>query len=131
MSKTMAILIEAGGEITTLRSWLAVRLDACADSRTGGAVTDLAQHHRATAFLADALFCSDLKIGRTPSEQEMSAAIRSALKAYRNWDGCTRAVTAAFCVDLTSATRREAWCRQFAEQALGSDDAISALGCAE
>ena len=92
-------------------------------------MTDLAERHRAMAFLTDALFCSDLEIGSTPSEREMSAAIRSALKAHRNWDGCTRTVTAAFGEDIASATRREAWCRQLAEQTLGSDDAISALDC--
>ena len=94
-------------------------------------MTDLAEHHLAMALLTDALFCSDLEIGSTPSEQELSAAIRSALKAHRNWDGCTRNVRAAFCEDLASATRREAWCRQLAEQALGPDDAVSALDCAK
>ena len=85
-------------------------------------MTDLAEHHRAMAFLADALFCSDLQIGSTPSEREMSTAIRTALKAHRNWDGCTRTVRAAFGKDIASATRRETWCRQLAVRALNLRD---------
>lgn len=90
-------------------------------------MTDLAEGHRAMAYLTDALFCSDLESGSTPSEQEISAAIRGALKAHRNWDGCTRAVAAAFCEDIASATRREAWCRQLADQVLSAGDSTSGV----
>jgi hypothetical protein len=57
----------------------------------------------------------------------MSAAIRGALKVHRNWDGCTRAVAAAFCKDIASATRREAWCSQLADQLLGAGDITSGV----
>ena len=124
----MAILIETDGQ-AAISDQLAGSV--LGTKPTSGAVTDLAQRHRSVAFLTDALFCSELKIGCTPSEQELSAVIRSTLKAHRNWDECTRAVTAASCADLTSATRREVWCRQAAEQALGSDNTTSPLDCAE
>jgi len=88
-------------------------------------VTDLSERHCALAFLTDALFCSELEIGSTPSEKGMAAAIYGALKAHLNWDGCTRAVAAAFCEDIASATRREAWCRQLAAQALDAGDITS------
>lgn len=85
-------------------------------------MTDLDDGHRAEALLADCLFCSDLETGSSPSDTQVPAAVRSTLKKRRNWDGCTRAVMAAFRDDIDSASRREAWCRQLAERALSSGD---------
>lgn len=83
---------------------------------------DLTEHDLAIAFMTDALFCSDLKVGDKPSGRELLAAIRASLEKHRGWNGCTRTVAAAFASTPTAATRREAWCRRLVEDSLGGAD---------
>lgn len=85
-------------------------------------VADLSENHVALAFLTDALFCSELETGDAPAGRQLASAIRDALRTHRGWNGCTRAVAAAFATTPTSATRREEWCRQLAERALETSD---------
>lgn len=90
-------------------------------------VSDLNESHLALALITDALFCSELEIGDTPAGYQLAAAIREALRTRRGWNGCTRAVAAAFAETPASATRREEWCRRLAEQALASADVQAQL----
>lgn len=83
---------------------------------------DLTEHDLAIAFMTDALFCSSLKVGDRPSGRQLLAAIREAMKTHRGWNGCTRAVAAAFASTPAAAERREAWCRKLVEEALSSAD---------
>ena len=85
-------------------------------------MSDLNESHVAMARIVDALFCSDLETGDAPSNRQFAAAVRGALRTHRNWNGCTRAVAAAFTKASTEAARREAWCRELAENALDSTD---------
>ena len=85
-------------------------------------MSDLNESHVAMACIIDALFCSELETGDTPSNRQFAAAIRGALRTHRNWNGCTRAVAAAFAKAPTEAARREAWCRELAENALSCTD---------
>ncbi|MBS2966015.1 hypothetical protein KGA66_23425 [Actinocrinis puniceicyclus] len=80
-------------------------------------MADLTESHIAVARITDALFCSDLETGSAPTNRQLAAAIRGALKNRRDWNGCTRAVAAAFATDPTQAEAREAWCSQVAEEA--------------
>jgi hypothetical protein len=86
------------------------------------AVSDLDESHVALARLTDALFCSELETGDTPTGRQLAAAIRGALRTYRNWNGCTRAVAAAFAKTPSWAEQRETWCRRLAEDALRASD---------
>jgi hypothetical protein len=85
-------------------------------------MSDLNESHLALARIIDALFCSALEMDDTPSERQLAHAIRRALRTHRNWNGCTRTVAAAFAKAPTEAARREAWCRELAENVLGSAD---------
>lgn len=76
----------------------------------------------ALARIADALFCSELETGQAPTSRQLAAAIRASLKAHRNWDGCTRAVAAAFALAPRAAEERERWCQQLAQDALDATD---------
>ena len=86
------------------------------------AVSDLTESHLALARVTDALFCSELETGDTPTTCQLATAFRAALKAYRNWNGCTRAVAAAFTANSQEAERREAWCRRLAAEVLEAVD---------
>lgn len=88
-------------------------------------MSDLTEHDLTLAFLTDALFCSDLRLGDTPTGKQLAAAIHEALRINRGWNGCTRAVAAAFARAPKSATRREAWCRKLVEDALDSADFLT------
>lgn len=81
-------------------------------------VFDLNESHVALAHITDALFCSELKTGENPTRRQLAAAIRKALQEHRNWNGCTRAVAAAFARTPDTATEREQWCRRLAEETL-------------
>ena len=48
------------------------------------AMSDINESHIALARITDALFCSDLVTGETPSRHELAAAIRRALREHRN-----------------------------------------------
>jgi hypothetical protein len=87
-------------------------------------VSDLNENHAALARMTDALFCSDLETGDSPSDRQLAAAIRGALKTYRSWNGCTRAVAAAFGTAPGAAARRGAWCYRLAENALNRADIL-------
>ena len=91
------------------------------------AVSDLNESHLALALITDALFCSELETGSTPTSPELTAAIRKALESHRGWNCRTRTVAAAFANTPAYAVEREAWCRELAEQALGSADLMSVL----
>ena len=86
------------------------------------AVSDLTESHVALGRITDALFCSELETDSLPTRRQVAAAIRSALKTHRNWNGCTRAVAEAFTRNPNAAAEREAWCHQLAENALSSAD---------
>lgn len=81
-------------------------------------VSDLDESHIALARITDALFCSDLITGESPSRRQVTAAIRRALRGHRTWNGCTRAVAAAFANAPSQATEREAWCSELAKDVL-------------
>ncbi|MBS2966584.1 hypothetical protein KGA66_26335 [Actinocrinis puniceicyclus] len=83
------------------------------------ATADLNEGHLALARLVDALFCSDLETGSTPTHRQLAAAIRGALQNRRGWNGRTRAVAEAFTRNPREAEMRELWCQQLAEIALG------------
>jgi hypothetical protein len=85
-------------------------------------MSDLNEGHVVLARLTDALFCSDLEIGQSPTRRQLAAAVRQALTTYRTWNGCTRAVVAVFAKMPAEAARREAWCRRLAEDALDTAD---------
>ncbi|HEV2344456.1 MAG TPA: hypothetical protein VGS97_10225 [Actinocrinis sp.] len=70
----------------------------------------------------DALFCSDVETGDTSTEPEVAAAIRRALRKYRDWNGCTRVVAAAFANAPTSANERERYCRCLVAEAFANAD---------
>lgn len=98
------------------------RLKPCdrPDRRMVRAVTvmsDLTENDVALARITDALFCSDLETGSVPTCRQLAAAIRGALKNRRDWNGCTRAVAAAFATNPAQAEAREAWCSQLAAEA--------------
>jgi hypothetical protein len=86
------------------------------------AMPDLNESHVAVARITDALFCSELETGDSPTGRQLVAAIRGALRTHRNWNGCTRFVSAAFAKAPEAAERREHWCRQLAEDALKAVD---------
>ena len=92
-------------------------------------MSDLTESHVALARIADALFCSDLETGDAPTKRQLAAAIRASLTTHRNWDGCTRAVAAAFARTPRAAEQRERWCQQLAEAALKDADIRLNLGC--
>lgn len=85
-------------------------------------VSDLDESHIALARITDALFCSDLIMGEAPSRRQATAAIRKALREHRTWNGCTRAVAAAFANTPSQATEREAWCGELAKDVLQNTD---------
>ena len=85
-------------------------------------MSDLTESHVVLARLTDALFCSGLGIGESPTRRQLAAAVRQALTTHRTWNGCTRAVAAVFAKTPAEATRREAWCRRLAEDALDAAD---------
>ena len=85
-------------------------------------MSDLTESHIAMARMIDALFCSELKTGSMPTKQQLAAAIRHSVKTHRNWNGCTRAVAAAFSATPQVAIEREQWCHQLAEKALQAGD---------
>jgi hypothetical protein len=89
------------------------------------AVSDLDESHIALARITDALFCSDLVTGEAPSRRQVTAAIRRALREHRTWNGCTRAVAAAFANTPSQATQREAWCSELAKDVLLHTDILS------
>lgn len=91
-------------------------------------MSDLTESHVALARIADALFCSGLETGDAPTNRQLAAAIRTSLKTHRNWDGCTRAVAAAFAHAPRVAEQRERWCQQLAEAALKAADIRLDLG---
>lgn len=91
-------------------------------------MSDLNESHRTIARLTDALFCSDLVTGDTPTGRQLAHAIRSALKTHRNWNGLTRAVAEAFGAEPAEAGRREAWCHQLAVSAISDADIVLELG---
>lgn len=86
------------------------------------AVSDLGERHVALARITDALFCSGLETGELPAKRQLVVAIRRALKSRRDWNGCTRAVAAAFANAPEDAERRERWCSQLAEELLSAAD---------
>lgn len=90
-------------------------------------VSDLNEGHVARALIADALFCSTLETGATPTDVELATAIRSSLRRRRGWNGCTRAVAVAFTESPISAAEREAWCHQLAVQALNASEVRATL----
>jgi len=90
-------------------------------------MSDLNESHVALAFITDALFCSELKTGATPTGRELAAAMRKALRTHRGWNGCTRTVAAAFTTTPIYALEREAWSRQLAENALTASDVLAEL----
>lgn len=94
-------------------------------------MSDLNESHVAVARITDALFCSELETGDSPTGRQLAAAIREALRTHRNWNGCTRFVSAAFAKAPIEAARREAWCRELAEDVLGSADIRLELNDAE
>lgn len=83
-------------------------------------VSDLNESHLALALITDALFCSDLETGDTPTREQLGAAIRKTLSINHGWNGCTRTVASAFATTPRWATEREFWCRRLAEEALRS-----------
>jgi hypothetical protein len=85
-------------------------------------MSDLTESHLALARITDALFCSDLETGNLPTGRQLAAAIRGALKTHRDWNGCTRAVAAAFTKNPLAAEQRELWCHQLAQNALQGAD---------
>ena len=85
-------------------------------------MSDLTESHVALGHITDALFCSELETDSLPTRRQMAAAIRSALKTHRNWNGCTRAAAGAFTRNPDAAGKREAWCHQLAESALSNAD---------
>ena len=85
-------------------------------------VSDLTERHLALARITDALFCSELETGVTPTDRQLADAIRRVLRTNRNWNGCTRAVAEAFAKSPKASEQREAWCRQLAEHALKAAD---------
>jgi hypothetical protein len=85
-------------------------------------MSDLTESHVALARIADALFCSELETGQSPTNRQLAAAIRASLKIHRNWDGCTRAVAAAFAHAPRAAEQRERWCQQLAGDVLTAAD---------
>ncbi len=87
------------------------------------ATADLNEGHLALARIVDALFCSDLETGSTPTNRQLAAAIRGALQNRRDWNGCTRAVADAFTNNPREAEMRELWCQQLAEAALAGTGA--------
>lgn len=91
------------------------------------ATADLNEGHLALARLVDALFCSDLETGSTPSNRQLAAAIRGALQDRHNWNSCTRAVAEAFTRNPHEAEMRELWCRQLAEAVLAGTGSAFAL----
>jgi hypothetical protein len=91
-------------------------------------MSDLGESQLAMARIIDALFCSELETGDAPTGRQLAHAIRGSLRTYRNWNGCTRAVAAAFGKTPTEAARREEWCRQLAESVLNSTVVALSLG---
>lgn len=90
-------------------------------------VSDLNESHVALAFITDALFCSELETDATPTGPQLASAIHEALRTHRGWNGCTRAVAAAFSTTPLYATKREAWCRRLAEDTLQASDVLAEL----
>lgn len=87
-------------------------------------VSDLNESHLNLARITDALFCSGLKTGSSPTGQQLADAIRETFKKYRTWNGLTREVSGAFALVPVDAERREAWCQQLAEHALNNKDLV-------
>jgi hypothetical protein len=87
-------------------------------------MSDLNENHLALARITDALFCSDVEAGGSLSGPQATQAVKDALKAYRNWNGLTRAVRAAFAAAPVEAACREKWCREVAEEALSRGDFV-------
>lgn len=81
-------------------------------------VSDLNESHLTLALITDALFCSDLETGDTPTREQLGTSIRETLNLYRGWNGLTRTVASTFATTPRWATEREAWCRRLAEEAL-------------
>ncbi|HTJ66666.1 MAG TPA: hypothetical protein VL551_03980 [Actinospica sp.] len=90
-------------------------------------MSDLDESHVARALVADALFCSTLKTGDSPTIRELVSAARRALHSRKGWNGCTRAVAAAFAAAPISAAEREEWSQQLAASALKSADVLALL----
>lgn len=90
-------------------------------------VSDLNESHVALAFITDALFCSELETGATPTSRELAAAIRKALRTHRGWNGRTRTVAAVFATTPIYAAEREEWGRRLAEDALKASDVLAEL----
>jgi hypothetical protein len=95
------------------------------------AVSDLTESHVTLACMTDALFCSELETGSVPTGQQLTAAIREALRTRHGWNGCTRIVAGAFTKDPVAADERERWCRGLAEGALKAKDIRLADDCPE
>ena len=91
-------------------------------------MSDLTELRQAHAYIADALFCSDLKDGTAPTPRQISAAIREAIKANRGADGCTEAVARKFAEQPKASSRRLEWCRRLAEQVLSAGDITFGAG---
>lgn len=86
---------------------------------------DLNESHLALGRITDALFCSDLEAGAVLTGSQVGQAVNEALSAYRDWNGLTRAVRAAFAKAPAEAACREEWCRRVAEAALNCPDIAS------
>lgn len=91
------------------------------------AMLDLDESRLAVACITDALFCSDVEAGAPLSGAQVGQAMGAALRAYRDWDGLTRAIRAAFAKAPAEAASREEWCRRVAEAALNRADFV--LSC--